>query len=164
MQQIINIKLPRVAPTRWIYNSRIVNTVYECYLQLTEFFGSVIENPDIWENETISAANGISNFLNGFQNIFLLETFNAIFRYTDVLYNILQKKCFEIQLEQISETKAAISGLRDKFNDIFEKTVQIVGPPKPKRNLNTEPELRLHLKKKLLRNHRYNFNTIINKI
>lgn len=66
---------------------------------------NIIEKPDIWANKTIgAAASGISNFLSGFGNIYdtvLLKIFNATFRYTDVLYNILRKKCWRTNVSLV---------------------------------------------------------------
>ncbi|KAF2905702.1 hypothetical protein ILUMI_00474 [Ignelater luminosus] len=56
LESIIKLKISHVVPTRWIYNSRLVNTVYHHRKQLIEFFTSIQENPQNWDKDTIVSA------------------------------------------------------------------------------------------------------------
>ncbi|KAF2887799.1 hypothetical protein ILUMI_18374 [Ignelater luminosus] len=72
LESIIKLKIPHAAPTRWIYNSRLVNTVYHHREQLIEFFTSIQENPQNWDKDTIVLAGGFLTFLKDFNSVFLL--------------------------------------------------------------------------------------------
>ena len=90
-------KMPSVAPTRWNFTSRLSNTVHEYRESLMQFFESIIEDvDDKWDNDTIVKARGFVHFLNDYKTKFFLEVFSKVFRYTDVLYDILQSKSFDI--------------------------------------------------------------------
>jgi hypothetical protein len=45
-------RLPKVAPTKWNSNSRIVLTVHEYRDTLLNFFQNIVGNPDDWDTET----------------------------------------------------------------------------------------------------------------
>lgn len=140
VHEIIKRKIPNVAPTRWIYNSRIVNTVFECKIELIEFLEQVTENSKKWDDDTISLASGFLLQLQDFKITFLLNTFHLIFSHTDILYNILQKRCFEINywVNKIRELQNMLSEFRLQFDEIFEKSVSMVGNPRTNRIYSTQ--------------------------
>ncbi|KAF2888919.1 hypothetical protein ILUMI_17254 [Ignelater luminosus] len=137
LESIIKLKIPHVAPTRWIYNPRLVNTVYHHREQLIEFFTSIEENPQNWDKDTIVSAGGFLTFLKDFNSVFLLNVFNYIFSHTDLLYNILQKKSYEINhcVSQINETKSKILNFRESFEEQYNAIINLVGEPKKHRKL-----------------------------
>lgn len=97
LQQFVARKLPTVAPTRWNFTSRLSNTVQKYRPQLVEFFQHIItESSADWDTDTVVKAQGFKNFLQDFQTIILLEIFSKLFGYTDVLYNVLQSKVFDV--------------------------------------------------------------------
>lgn len=96
LQEFVARKLPTVAPTRWNFTSRLSNTVQEYRPQLLEFFQHIIENSTDWDNDTVVRAQGFKSFLQDFQTVVLLEIFSKLFGYTDVLYNVLQSKVFDV--------------------------------------------------------------------
>jgi hypothetical protein len=114
--------LPRVAPTRWNFTSRLVNVIFEFLPQLSQFFQHLLDNPEDWDEETILKANGYAKFLSEFANIFLLVIFAKLFAYTDTLYNILQTTHFDIGFcfQKVLSTKALVDSERDNFDDIWE--------------------------------------------
>lgn len=105
----MNKKLPKVAPTRLNFTSRLVNTVKEYREQLTAFFENIIcnDSEENWDDAVNVQAQGYLNFFTQFQNIFLLEVYARVFAHTDVLYNILQTKSLDIAyyLQEVSKLK-----------------------------------------------------------
>lgn len=112
----MNKKLPKVAPTRLNFTSRLVNTVKEYREQLTAFFENIIcnDSEENWDDDVIVQAQGYLYFFTQFQNIFLLEVYARVFAHTDVLYNILQTKSLDIAycLQEVSKLKNTISEFR----------------------------------------------------
>lgn len=96
LEEFVQRKLPSVAPTRWNFTSRLVQTVKEYSVQLIEFFESIVENCSEWESDTVVKSRGFLSFLSEFNTVFLLEVFSKLFSYTDVLYNILQSESVDI--------------------------------------------------------------------
>ena len=89
-------KLPIVAPTRWNFTSRITKTVFKHRTQLIEFFESILDNSDCWDSDTLLKLEGFFRFLHKFETIWLLKVFSKLFTYTDVLYNVLQSKMYDV--------------------------------------------------------------------
>lgn len=56
----------------------------------------MIEDPDTWGADAVQA-RGFMQFLDSFNTVFMLNTFNDIFSFTDVLFDILQKNSLDIQ-------------------------------------------------------------------
>ena len=96
LQEYITRRLPTVTPTRWNFTSHLNNTVKKYRPQTVDFFQHIIENSENWDNDTDVKAQGLKSFLQNFQTIFLLEVFSKIFGYTDVLYNVLQTKVYDV--------------------------------------------------------------------
>ncbi|XP_077301052.1 zinc finger MYM-type protein 1-like [Arctopsyche grandis] len=142
-------RFPSVSNTRWNYNSRIVNTVYENKLELVEFLNNIIDNPDNWDSNTFMTANGFVKVLECFDFSFQLEIFNDIFASTYTLFNILQSKSFDIKY-RIDKVKEIISLLNEKRNDFIlvyttiKNDDNIESPRKRRRDDDTEKYLRLY--------------------
>ena len=96
LQQFISRKLPSVAPTRWNFTSRITKAVFKHRTQLIELFESILDNSDCWDSDTLIKSRGFLRFLNKSEAIWLLEVFSKLFSYTDVLYNVLQSKMYDV--------------------------------------------------------------------
>lgn len=96
MQEFVARRLPTVAPTRWNFTSRLSNTVQKYRPQFVDFFEHIVDNSENWENDTVVKAQGFKSFLQNFRTIFLLEVFSKFFGYTDVLYNVLQSKMYDV--------------------------------------------------------------------
>lgn len=89
--QVVKRRIPTVATTRWNYSSRLVNIVHTYRSDLIIVFEEMIEDPDTWGADAVQA-RGFMQFLDSFNTVFMLNAFNEIFSYTDVLFDILQKK------------------------------------------------------------------------
>ncbi|CAH1112199.1 unnamed protein product [Psylliodes chrysocephalus] len=51
-------RFPKVAPTRWNYNGRLVQTVFQFRDSLIHFFQDFCDNKKTWDTETVTAAKG----------------------------------------------------------------------------------------------------------
>lgn len=150
LNEIVKKKFPKLATTRWNYSSRIINTITNERQLLCEFFESIIDNPENWDNDTISMAKGYSKFFEEFNSQFLLLVFAKIFCYTDVLFDILQKSTLDITyaVQKINEVKTTIADLRNNFDEFYRNTISIVGPPQVGRQRALPAqEIELHFKR-----------------
>ncbi|KAL4084030.1 hypothetical protein QTP88_029346 [Uroleucon formosanum] len=58
LEQEVKKKFPSVAPTRWNYNSRLVEMMSEYKQEVLNLMGTIIENGEKWDSETLSCARG----------------------------------------------------------------------------------------------------------
>ncbi|KAL4130820.1 hypothetical protein QTP88_008201 [Uroleucon formosanum] len=118
-------KIPKNAPTRWNFSSRLVNTVHEYNSYFIEFLQHVLDNSNDWDNEAIVLSQGFINFLDSRQTYFLLIVFSKIFSLTDILYEVLKTKRLDILccVKKIEETKCQLQNYR---LNLFEKLWETV--------------------------------------
>ncbi|KAJ4446703.1 hypothetical protein ANN_13400 [Periplaneta americana] len=130
-------RLPSVAPTRWNYTKRLVNTVYVHRNDLYKMFDAMLNNSSEIEKDILAPVKGYLLNLRDFTFCFLLRTFDKIFAFTSVLYSILQSKSFDITFcrKKVDETRRNISAMRNEFETVFAETADEVGEP-CKRNVN----------------------------
>lgn len=130
-------RLPSVAPTRWNYTKRLVNTVYVHRNDLYKVFDAMLNNSSEIEKDILAPVKGYLLNLRDFTFCFLLRTFDKIFAFTSVLYSILQSKSFDIAFcrKKVDETRRNISAMRNEFETVFAETADEVGEP-CKRNVN----------------------------
>ena len=126
-------RFPSVAPTRWNYNSRLVETVYEHRDDIVRLMTSLIDNADKWDNETICSARGLRSICLDFDFNFFLALFSQIFPETDVLFQILQKKIYDIAFCQnkIENFVHLLSKLRENFDFIWNKCIDVERSEEP---------------------------------
>lgn len=80
-----------------MFHSRLVNTTETNREQIILYFSNVHDNiDDQWKATDRCAAYGFVQFLESFQNVFLLNTFSPLFSQTDVIYNVLQSESVDI--------------------------------------------------------------------
>lgn len=131
LDDICQRRLPRVAPTRWAYLSRLVNTVYERREELQEVFAHIVDHHEEFDADSVCCADGYVNLMSSFEFRFLLATFNSIFAHSDVLFDILQTKELDMQfcLKMISDFSDTIQREKLSFPAIYEETVGENGEP-----------------------------------
>ena len=78
------------------YSSRLVNTVYRNRSQLCDVFSAMLDHPEQIESEILAPVSGFLSVLEEFKFVFFLITFDKIFSYTDVLFNIPQSQANDI--------------------------------------------------------------------
>lgn len=125
-------RMPKSAPTRWNFTSRLVNTVAENRDRLMETFTNIINHPSM-DDESIRMADGFNAKLEDFEFMFLLFTFEQIFAHTDVVFDILQKKAMDISFckNRVNRLLQTIEELRSEqvFDRIFSKTTDVTEDP-----------------------------------
>ena len=147
LQDFVQKRLPRVAPTRWNFTSRLVNTVMENYENLKTFFQHVLENSQNWEDDCIDRCLGYFAFLDKFQTRFLITVFSRIFSLTDTLFEILQSKGMDILYcgQKIQELIENVKKIKESdFELIFQESFVLTDASFEMRRTET-PDLYKHL-------------------
>ena len=135
LDDICHKRLPRVAPTRWHYSYRLVNTVFEKREALTELFEHILDHYDEYDEDSVRSADGYIKLLEDFEFNFLLSSFQAILSYSDVLFGVLQNKSLDIQfcLKRVDEFCGTIERERGRFDALYDGTVKATGEPRARR-------------------------------
>ncbi|XP_063216599.1 zinc finger MYM-type protein 1-like [Bacillus rossius redtenbacheri] len=111
LDTIVQKRFPKLAPTRWSYSSRLVQTVADHKVELEELYEHILENPEDWNTTAINEARGFLMMLRDFQFNFLLCVFGELFSLTDVTFNIVQSKYLDITF-----CSKEVEALKDKLN------------------------------------------------
>ncbi|XP_066981403.1 zinc finger MYM-type protein 1-like [Macrobrachium rosenbergii] len=117
--------LPGVAPARWNFSSRLLNTVKEYYDPLTTFFLHVLNQSDDWDDDTVLKSRGFLAFFQSFQTRFLVNIFSSVFSLADVFFCALQNKGMDIAycIKKVEELIGKIQKIReDGFDRIFQES------------------------------------------
>ncbi|KAK9977154.1 hypothetical protein ABG768_018975 [Culter alburnus] len=88
-------RLPRNAPTRWNFTSRIVSTVANNYDGLLQTFENIIADTTM-DDDTLDCAKGFVRKLEDFEFVFMLYTYEQIFSETDVVFDIVQQRAMDV--------------------------------------------------------------------
>ncbi|XP_062234379.1 zinc finger MYM-type protein 1-like [Platichthys flesus] len=91
LDQVVARRLPRASATRWNFNSRVVNTVYENLDDLIECF-EAISTDGSFDCTTVREASGYLRMLQDDDFKFFLHLFHQIMPHVDIMYQQLQKK------------------------------------------------------------------------
>lgn len=122
LNSIVGRRIPTAVETRWTSNSKILKTVVENWDGLKEVFEEIKINPGT-DSTSIRQCGGFLNDMNDFEFSFLALVFYDIFSLTDVLYDVLQKKCLDISYcaAKIRSTYDLINSKRNEeyCNKIF---------------------------------------------
>ena len=127
------IDIPKPGETRWCYHSRTISVLYDKYKTLFDLLERTIENPQGWDDASISQASGLYHFMNSFLFCFLVHVFNTILEQSSLLYMALQHQntdfCYGCQ--KISAFGNFLSELRtdSAYHHFFQLTVSLVGEP-----------------------------------
>ncbi|CDQ74374.1 unnamed protein product [Oncorhynchus mykiss] len=135
LDDICKRRLPKVAPTKRQYTSRLVNAVFEKRVALKELFNHLLEHYDDHDGDTLLMADGFNARLDDFVFCFLLETFNGNCIYSDELFGILQKQTLDVQfcLTRVNEFCDTIERERRRFSQIYDDTARISSSPSARR-------------------------------
>lgn len=123
LEQEVKKRFPSVAPTRWNYNSRLVETVFENKRNILQLLECIIDNGEKWDADTYSSARG---FYATFQDLsfnFLIHFFSVIFPFSDSLFEVMQKKGYDIGYcsHRIEQFLKHLEKLREGFDDFWAK-------------------------------------------
>lgn len=136
-------RIPRSAPTRWNFSSRVVNTVASNYDELLQIFENITERP-MMDDETIRLADGLRSKMQEFEFAFLLFTFEQLFSHTDVVFDILQHKSMDVafckrRIENLLQILDELK-VQSAFDKIYARAA----------SLTEDPDLSHRVKRRLL--------------
>lgn len=117
-----SVKLPKIAPTRWKFNGRLVQVVKDNSNELMQFFESIVEDDDVkWDSQTRTLARGFLHLFEDSIFIFLLDLFYSIFPECDVLFDILQTKSNDITfcISHVDAYKEKLTIERNRFDEFW---------------------------------------------
>ncbi|XP_050506305.1 zinc finger MYM-type protein 1-like [Diabrotica virgifera virgifera] len=120
LEEIVNKRLPRVAVTRWNYNIRTVNSVYENREKLIEVFKEVEDRCE--KSVTSNEASGLRRALEDPEFMFWLTIFHKVLPQVDILYNQLQSRNKDsVELKKDLEIfEQSITNIRNDTDEIKE--------------------------------------------
>lgn len=95
-----------------------------------------------WDEKSILAAGGFLNSLQDPKVVFLLHVFTDVFSHTDVLFNILQTKGFDIGfcVSQMKRTAEHLQSQRGEFERFFSLVPEPENPAKRSRGPDRKTE------------------------
>lgn len=140
LDSVVHKRFPRVSTVRWSFQSRVVNTTHEYRESLIELFEIIRDNPDEWDDESVTKCRGFHHNLNDFEFLFQLEIHNTIFAHTDIMFDVLQKRGIDIT-QCVLRVENAIKFMeeqRTKFEGVYEHVIQLVGEPPHTRRKNVD--------------------------
>ena len=122
LDEIVQKRTPKAAPTNWNSNSKLIQTVLQYHGDLCKLFYSINTSPLLWDSDTLVRSNWFYNWLTEDSTYFLLMVYDEIFIKTDTLFNILQTKMMDIPycIGRINETMHLLEDLRKNFDDMNE--------------------------------------------
>ena len=117
LDEIVKRRLPRAAPTRGIFKSRTVNTLFEHQDSIKECLDK-ISYEDGMDSVTISEASGLLKHLNCSEFLYWLKIFHFIMPHVEILFNQIQMRGIDsAQLQKaIEQFQLQIINIRNLTN------------------------------------------------
>ncbi|XDV11419.1 hypothetical protein PO909_000365 [Leuciscus waleckii] len=143
LDEIVARRLPRASSTRWNFNSRIVNTVYENLDDLIECFRSIATDIS-FDSNTVREASGFLRMLQDEDFKFFLHLFHQIMSHVDMMYQQLQKKNIDAVFikQALQNFTMKVQSIRDQSS--FQEQEQVAtGTTRSRRALGEEEKQRL---------------------
>ena len=121
--------------TRWGYRSRQVTAIKKHVPAYISCFQTMVESQDGRWKESVLAASGFLNTIEGFDFCFWLETFEQIFAQTDILYGALQSLKMDIGWAgpSVEKCMAALRNLRGSAGALYDRVCEVADPPSTNR-------------------------------
>ena len=66
------IEVPHPGDTRWCYNSRIISVIFIKYHTLLNLLENIVNNPQSWDDGSLTKASGLWQYVNSFLFCFLI--------------------------------------------------------------------------------------------
>lgn len=118
-------RVPSLTDTRWSSNSKLLNVIIGDWNKIKSAFQLILDSEDA-DTKSVRLCNGFLNEMNNFEFTLLAVVFNDIFGYTDILFDVLQKKSLDIVYcaAKIKLTCDLLSNQRNEqhFSALFEKS------------------------------------------
>lgn len=136
LHQIVKKRFPSVAPTRWNYNSRLIEMMTEYKQEILNLMYSIVENGDKWDSETLLCARGFCQTIQDFDFNFFLLIFGNILPRATILFNVMQTKIFDVTYcnEKILDFVNHLKIMRNDFDRIWEKSEHYINSDTPSRS------------------------------
>lgn len=144
LDEVVHRRLPKAAPTRWYFNTRCVETVFEHQENIKLCLEKIIDLEE--DNNTLQQATGLLNYLNNSDFLYWLNIFHIILPHSEILFKGLQKRKLIATdvYKQIFNFKQAIQNIREKLlND--DEMHQIENPNKRQKVTVPESKKRISL-------------------
>ena len=118
LDAVVARRIPSSSNTRWNFNSRMVNVVYENKESLIECFEELKNSKS---DETVQKACGNLNYLMDDEFNFWLSFFSKIMPHVDILFRQIQsRQATSIQIKgAIDSFTTIIAEIREQINDII---------------------------------------------
>ena len=127
------IEVPHPGDTRWYYHSRTINVIFNKYNTLLLILESIVDNPQSWDDGSLTQATGLLKYLNSFLFCFLPFVFSKIFEQSSIVFTVLQDRRIEFSYgasKIINFSRYLIDMCNDEtFTEIYQSTVDLVEHP-----------------------------------
>ncbi|KAE9535632.1 hypothetical protein AGLY_007533 [Aphis glycines] len=110
-----------IVPTRWNYNSRIIEMMVEHKVDVINLMESIIDNAESWDSETWASAKGYVDILQSFDFNFFLKLFSIILPQATNIFKNVQQNFFDISYcsKEIDDFIVYLNNVRSNFDDIW---------------------------------------------
>ncbi|XP_072398025.1 zinc finger MYM-type protein 1-like [Diabrotica undecimpunctata] len=135
LDKIVQKKIPHGAPTRWNFNIRPVNVVFEHRSSFIECMEEIEESFD--KAAVCSSASSIRRILVDQNFVFWLTFFHRIMPQVDVLYNALQKtKTDPLEInKKVTDFERYMNSVRNSIDDTIDQGSSLCVEPLPTKRL-----------------------------
>lgn len=119
LDEIIHRRLPRSSQTRWNFQSRGINTVYEHRIDLISVMEKIEERSH--DTSSVNQATGYKLKLQDKNFIFWLSIFHKIMPHVEIIFNQLQKECTDpVKIKQdLQNFEKTIQTIRNEMDSIL---------------------------------------------
>ena len=98
LDETVKKRLPCSVLTRWNFNSRSVNTLFEYKKEIIQCLKVILDREEITNSQTISLASGHIKTLNSSSFTFWLSFFHKIMPHVDTLFAQLERRDIDAAL------------------------------------------------------------------
>lgn len=126
LDQEVKKRFPSVAPTRWNYNSRLIEMMSEYREEVLNLMNSIVENG---ENGIVKHYCALKDFVKQFKifdfNFFFI-IFGNILPQATILFNIIQTKIFDVTYcnKKIFDFLNHLKNMKNDFDRVWLKSEQ----------------------------------------
>lgn len=117
LDQVVNKRLPKSAPTRWYFNTRCIETVYTYKDDLINCLDEITDAE--FDPVSINQAGALKNYLENETFLYWLKFFHSIMPHVDILFRQLQKSDIDAILigKYIADFNSILQKIRDSIID-----------------------------------------------
>ncbi|KAK1903270.1 Zinc finger MYM-type protein 1 [Dissostichus eleginoides] len=122
--------ISNVAQMSYVLRYVTEDGIKERFFKYEDVFEHIVDHHTEFDDETVHCSDGYITLLTSFDFSFWLKTFHAIFSYSDVVFQILQNKGFDMQfcLARVDQLQREIEQEKGNFDSVYDETQALVGP------------------------------------